>query len=122
MVTVPKSTRPTQAALDDMHKEYCRGSLEHQMAPHAIYVDSECPHPGCRHRLAAIDFKLEEHGKQIHDALLRAWWTDVGFAGRCPACSGWVHFTVRAKRAITEPEARQLPLLPDDWAEHSVFV
>ena len=114
--------RPTQAELDEMHADYCRGSLEHRMAPHVIYVEPGCPHAGCNHRLAAIEFRLEQHGKAVHDAMLRAWWTDVGFAGRCPGCGGWVHFTVRGKRAIQEPEARQLPQLPDNWADHALFL
>ncbi len=50
--------------------------------------------------------------------LVRAWWNDTGFAGRCPKCGGWIHFTIREKRAISGHEASQLPQLPDDW--HSV--
>jgi len=65
--------------------------------------------------MQAIDFRLEAHGRAVHDPLVRAWWSDVGFAGRCPQCGGWIHFTIRAKRAITAAEAAQLPQLPDNW-------
>jgi hypothetical protein len=120
-VSHPKSG-PLIAELDEMHQEYRRGSLEHRMAPRAVCADPTCPLAGCHQRLAAIDFKLEDQGKAVDDALLRAWWTDVGFAGRCRGCGGWVHFTVRGKRAIAEQEARQLPLLADDWADHALLL
>ena len=115
-------TQPTAAEFAQMHQAYCRGSLEHRMAPHAIYVDPACPHPGCHHRLQGIDFRIEDYGPPVHDKLLRAWWTDTGFTGRCPGCGKWVHFTIRGKRAITELEALQLPQLPDDWADHAFFL
>ena len=35
--------------------------------------------------------------------------TMSGFAGQCPACGGWIHFTIRGKQAITAEEAAQLP-------------
>jgi len=68
--------------------------------------------------MQAIDFRLESYGPAVHDPLVRAWWNDTGFAGRCPKCGGWIHFTIREKRAISGHEASQLPQLPDDW--HSV--
>jgi hypothetical protein len=92
------------------------------MAPHAIYQDPGCPQPGCQHRLQGIDFRLEQFGPTVHDTLLRAWWTDTGFAGRCPGCSRWVHFKIRGKRAVNEQEAMQLPQLPHDWADHAFFL
>jgi hypothetical protein len=58
---------------------------------------------------------LEEHGRPVHDPLVRAWWDDTGFAGRCPACGGWIHFTIRGKRAIDDAEATTLPQLPANW-------
>ena len=117
-----RDVRPTEAELNEMHTDYCRGSLEYRMAPHVIYGKPGCPHAGCEQRLAAVEFKLDEHGKAVHDALLCAWWTDVGFAGRCPGCSGWVHFTIRGKRAIAEQEARLLPQLPHDWADNALLL
>jgi hypothetical protein len=65
--------------------------------------------------MQAIDFRLEDHGQAIHDPLVTAWWNDTGFAGRCPRCGGWVHFTIRRKRAVSDDEAASLPQLPDDW-------
>ena len=73
-------------------------------------------------RLQAIDFRLEAHGRGVHDPLVRAWWSDAGFAGRCPGCGGWIHFTIRGKRAITAEEASQLPQLPDNWATQATIL
>jgi hypothetical protein len=108
--------------LEKMHEVYCRGGLENRMAPHAIYQDPDCPHPGCGRRLAGIDFRVEQYGQVLHDALVHAWWTDVGFAGRCPGCRKWVHFKIKAKLPISDAEAAALPNLPDDWAEHAFFL
>src|SRR4051794_4056484 len=102
------STRPglpTTEDLDQMHAYYRQGGLERRMAPHIVYSEAACPHPGCDQNMQAIDFRLEDHGRAIHDPLVRSWWNDTGFAGRCPHCGGWVHFTLRAKRAITPEEA-----------------
>ena len=85
------------------------------MAPHVIYANPICPYPGCGEQLQAIDFRLEDYGKAIHDPLVRAWWNDTGFAGQCPRCRGWIHFTIRGKQAITANEAAKLPQLPADW-------
>jgi hypothetical protein len=65
--------------------------------------------------MQAIDFSVNIYGPEVHDPLVRAWWDDTGFTGRCPQCGGWIHFTIRKKRAISEEEARQLPQLPDKW-------
>jgi hypothetical protein len=109
------STTPTAEELDQMHAVYRQGGEGRQMAPHVVYAEATCPHPGCQQRLQAIDFRLEAYGRAVHDPLVRAWWDDTGFAGRCPACGGWTHFTIRAKRAITAAEASRLPQLPDNW-------
>ena len=85
------------------------------MAPHVVYSEASCPHPGCDHPMQAIAFRLEDRGKAVHDPLVTAWWDDTGFAGRCPNCGGWIHFTILGKRAITAEEAARLPNLPDDW-------
>jgi hypothetical protein len=65
--------------------------------------------------MQAIDFRLEDHGRAIHDPLVRAWWDDTGFVGRCRQCRGWIHFTNRAKRAVTAEEAARYPKLQDNW-------
>jgi hypothetical protein len=72
--------------------------------------------------MQAIDFRLEAYGPAIHDPLVRAWWDDTGFAGRCPNCGSWIHFTIRGKRAISAEEAQQLPHLPDDWHETALIL
>jgi hypothetical protein len=54
--------------------------------------------------------------------LVRAWWNDTGFAGKCPHCGGWIHFTIRDKRAISAGEADRLPKLPEDWHKTAVIL
>ena len=105
----------TAEELDQMHALYRQGGQERQMAPHIVYPEGSCPHDACDQPLQAIDFRLEDYGRAVHDPLVRAWWNDTGFVGRCPRCSGWIHFTIRAKRALTAAEAAQYPQLPDDW-------
>lgn len=46
-----------------MHALYRRGGEERQMAPHIVYSNPGCPHPGCAQRLQAIDFRLEAFGR-----------------------------------------------------------
>jgi hypothetical protein len=109
-----------QAALttedrDRMHALYRQGGQERQTAPHVVYPMASCPHDDCDQPMQAIDFRLEDHGRAVHDPLVRAWWSDVGFVGRCPRCGGWVHFTIRGKNAITAADAAGYPQLPDDW-------
>jgi hypothetical protein len=115
---------PSQSAaeLDQMHALYRQGGADRAMAPHVVYRDGSCPHEGCQRSLRAIDFRLEAFGRAIHDPLVRAWWDDVGFVGRCPACGGWIHFTIRGKRAVSEEEARALPQLPPNWADEAVIL
>lgn len=111
---------PSAAEREAMHASYRHGGQERHMAPHVVYEHSRCPHPGCTCRLQAIDFRLESYGRGVHDPLVQAWWADIGFAGRCPGCRGWIHFTIRGKRAIQAHEADRLPKLPDDW--HTVAI
>jgi hypothetical protein len=117
-----KSAAPTSKQLEGMHEVYRKGGGERGMAPHIIYATTGCPHPGCGQNLHAIDFRLEAYGPAIHDPLVRAWWADTGFAGRCPSCGGWIHFTIREKRALTAEEAAQLPQLPDDWHAGAIIL
>ena len=104
--------------LDDrvaMHELYLLGGRDRRMAPHVVYSEAACPHLGCDQPMQAIDFRLDDHGRDVHDPLVRSWWNDTGFAGRCPSCGGWIHFTILGKRAINEQEAGRIPILPDDW-------
>jgi hypothetical protein len=116
-----------QAALtaedrDRMHTLYRQGGEERQMAPHIVYPTALCPHDDCDQPMQAIDFRLEDHGRAVHDPLVRAWWSDLGFVGRCPRCGGWVHFTIRGKSAITAADAAGYPQLPDDWHKKATIL
>jgi hypothetical protein len=108
--------------LDAMHALYRDGGAQRMMAPHVVYHEAACPHAGCQQNLQAIDFRLEAFGRAIHDPLVRAWWDDVGFAGKCPGCHGWIHFTIRGKLAIDEQTALSLPKLPANWADEAVIL
>jgi len=118
-ITPPKTTAADLAA---MHDVYRTGSEERVSPTQVVYQEPECPHPGCHQRLQAIDFRLEAFGRAVHDPLVRAWWADTGFAGRCPACHGWVHFTIRGKHAVNDDEAAKLPQLPDGWFDEAVVL
>ena len=116
MVEVSRdATVPTVEELDQMHTLYRQGGQERQTAPQIVYPETSCLHAGCDQPMRAIDFRLEDFGRAVHDPLVRAWWNDTGFVGRCPRCDGWIHFTIRAKPAITADEAAPYPQLPDDW-------
>jgi hypothetical protein len=120
---MPKTiSTPTAEALERMHAVYRKGGQDRSMAPHIVYPDANCPYPGCDQPLQAIDFRVEAYGPVVHDPLVRSWWNDVGFAGRCPRCGRWIHFTIRGKQAITDEEAAKLPRLPDAWASHAVIL
>lgn len=122
IVTRPASRIPATLDSDPMHALYLQGGRERNMAPHVVYPDDSCPHADCDQRMHTIAFKLEEHGRATHDSLVTAWWKDTGFTGRCPGCGGWIHFSVRAKRAITPQDAARLPQLPDAWATRAVIL
>jgi hypothetical protein len=113
---------PTTAQLEQMHLVYRQGGAARARAPHVIYQDGRCPHEGCNQSLRAIDFRLEAFGRVIHDPLVRAWWDDVGFAGQCPTCHGWIHFTIRGKQPIEAGEAGRLPQLLANWADEAVIL
>ena len=113
---------PSARELEKMHELYRKGGQSRQMAPHAVYAAETCPHPDCTQRMQAIDFRLEDFGPAVHDPLVRAWWNDIGFAGRCPNCGRWIHFTIRGKRAIDDEQAAALPQLPLNWASEAVIL
>jgi hypothetical protein len=113
---------PGTEELSQMHDLYRRGGQERQIEPHIVYPEPTCSNIGCGEPMRAIDFRLEDHGRAIHDPLVRAWWNDTGFVGRCPQCDGWIHFTIRSKRAVTADEAAQYPQLPDDWHAHATIL
>jgi hypothetical protein len=113
---------PTRDELDQMHALYRQGGKEVQMAPHVVYPEPACPHVGCGEPMQAIGFRLEDHGRAVHDPLVRAWWNHTGFVGQCPHCDGRIHFTIRSKRAVTAGEPAQYPQLPDDWHAHATIL
>jgi hypothetical protein len=112
-----KSPPPTDSEIAELDRFYREGGLETMASPHVHYDDPACPHPGCGQVMEWIDFKLELHNDPdaVYNPLVRSWWQGMGFAGRCPACGGWVHFTTLRKSAIDDAEAGRLPRLPDDW-------
>jgi hypothetical protein len=112
----------TKSEREQMHALYRQGGREHAMAPHIVYADAACPHAGCGLHTQAIHFRVEAYGPAVHDPLVRAWWDDRGFAGRCPKCRGWIHFTIGSKRAISDAEATRLLALPDDWHANAVIL
>jgi hypothetical protein len=105
---------------EQTHSLYRLRGAARSAPPHVVYDDSPCPHPDCGEQLKAIDFRLEAFGRAVYDALVKAWWDDVGFAGRCPKCGQWIHFTIRGKRAINDEQAAALPQLPSNWASEAV--
>src|SRR5207249_3644187 len=90
-----KNAALSQEELEELDRFYRAGGLQRMASPHIHYHDSKCPHAGCNHGMEWIDFQLELHGEpeRIYKPLVRAWWDGTGFAGRCPVCNGWIHFT-----------------------------
>jgi hypothetical protein len=110
------------AEIKAMHELYQHGGGRRSAPVHVVYVDANCPHSDCTQHLQAIDFRLEAFGRAVHNALVKSWWDDVGFVGRCPTCGHWIHFTIRGKKAIDEAQARYLPQLPDNWSSEAVIL
>ena len=109
-----RSAASLEDELERMHAFYRRGGQERQVAPQIVYQDAACPHTDCGQQMQVIDFRLEDHGRAIRDPLVRTWWNDTGFVGRCPHCGGWVHFTIRASapsRLRKPPGTRNCPMI-----------
>jgi hypothetical protein len=101
----------------------CIGKAEwNALARRKPCIKTPVARTGAGAHLQVIDFRLEDHGRSVHDLLVRAWWNDTGFAGRCPNCRQWIHFTIRGKRAIGDAEAAALPQLPDDWGKKATVL
>lgn len=109
--------------IEELDRFYRAGGLQRMASPHIHYQDPGCPHPGCKHKMEWIDFQLELHDEPegIYKPLVRAWWEGTGFAGNCPNCGGWIHFTTLHMAAITEDQAQHLPRLPDNWQAVAMF-
>ncbi len=114
---VSKPTTLTRAEVENLDQYYREGGLQAMASPHVHFEQAECPHPGCVHRMEWIDFKLELHGdpERIYKPLVRSWWEGRGFAGRCPACGGWIRFKTLGMSALEDAEAESLPQLPVGW-------
>ena len=62
---------PTSDEIDQMHGVYRHGGLERQTAPQVVYSESTCPRPGCSEPMQAVDFRLADDGRSVHDSLVR---------------------------------------------------
>jgi hypothetical protein len=114
--------KPTTEERHHMHALYRQGGQDRHRPPHIIYQEVTCSHPGCGQKMQGIDFRLDNYGPAIHDPLVKAWWNDTGFAGRCPNCGGWIHFTIHGKTAIAGQEANALPQLPEAWYANALIL
>ena len=106
---------PGEDELERMHALYRRGGQERQMAPHIVYQDALCPHADCGQQMQAIDFRLENHGRAIHDPLV----APGGMIRDSPVAAlivaaGSTSPSVPSS-AVTAEEAAQYPQLPDNW-------
>ncbi len=114
---MPENFAPSSIDIEELDRFYREGGLRSMASPHVHYHDPSCPHPGCGHKMEWIDFQLELYGdpEGIYKPLVTAWWNGTGFAGRCPHCGGWIHFTTLRMEAVDDGQASQLPRLPDHW-------
>lgn len=112
-----KNVALSRAEIEEMDRIYREGGLRQMASPHVHYHDALCPHPGCGHKMEWIDFQLELFGdlENVYKPLVRAWWEGTGFAGRCPVCQGWVHFTTLRMNMLNDEAAAKIPRLPDQW-------
>jgi hypothetical protein len=72
-----------------------------------------------------VDFRIELTGNAaLYASVMLKWRTDpaFGLVGRCPSCGGYVLFTPDEKRAVADPQAQTLPVLPDDWHQHAIII
>ena len=83
-----RSTALPPNELDRMHDLFRRGGQERQKAPHIVYPEATCPHDGCEMPMQAIDFRLEDHGRAVHDPLVRALVGRHGLRRPLPALRG----------------------------------
>jgi hypothetical protein len=103
--------------IDHMDPLYREGGLRNIAPPQIHYHDSKCPHPGCTQTMEWIDFQLELYGDvdRVYNPLVKAWWDGTGFAGRCPRCAGWIHFTTLRMEPLSDDQSQLYPHLPDNW-------
>ena len=111
------------AEIEDLDRFYREGGLRAMASPRVRYEDATCPHPDCGHVMEWIDFRLELHGDSegVYNPLVRAWWDGTGFAGRCPACQGWIRFTTLRRESVHDEQTAALPMLPENWQSVAQF-
>ncbi len=82
----PRNRRcgPEASRSREMHDLYRSGGARRQVAPHVVYNDATCPHPGCDQRLQAIDFRLEDRDRSVHDPLVACLVGRYGLRGPMP--------------------------------------
>ena len=116
-----KNVTLSRTEIEEMDRFYREGGLRQMASPHVHYHDATCPHPGCGHKMEWIDFQLELCGdlEGIYKPLVRAWWEGKGFAGRCPTCQGWIHFTTLGMNRLDEKQS--IARLPDNWHAAAQF-
>jgi hypothetical protein len=113
------------AETDRRLAEYRSEGFRQRAIPHIIYHGDQllCPWPGCGYRIAGIDFQLEKlNDPGLYIQLLAAWWQGQGLAGRCPGCGQFVFFGMLGKRAVQDPAAEGLVVLPDDWHKNAYIM
>ena len=104
--------------------EYRRIGFERKAMPHVVYHGAwvACPWPGCGFQIAGIDFQLETADPDRYASLLAAWWQGAGLVGRCPGCHQFVLFTNNDKQCISDPAARGVVVLPEDWFQRAFTI
>ena len=111
-----KSAAPVADDRDQMHALYRRGGQERAMAPHIVYQQAGCPHKGCGvgAPMQAIDFRLEDHGRSVHDLGSRLV-ERYGVRRTLPAVrrADPLHHPFEASHHADE--ADQYPQLPGNW-------
>ncbi|MGE3818885.1 MAG: hypothetical protein AB7I30_05575 [Isosphaeraceae bacterium] len=114
-----KASDPTVSELLELDRFHREGGLRAMASPHVHHDVPNRPYEGCDQPMEWIDFKLELPGEpeRVYKPLATAWWSGLGFAGRCPSCQGWVHFSTLGTEAIDDPGKAGLPRLPDRWRE-----
>jgi hypothetical protein len=114
---MPKSSTISTAELETLDRFYREGGLSAMESPHVHYDVRTCPHPGCAHQMARINFKLERHGdpEGVYKPLVSAWWEGTGFVGQCPACQQWIRFTTLQMEAVDDDLAARYLQLPGNW-------
>ena len=121
-------SKPSAVPAEEVERrlaEYRRQGFEHQGIPHGVYQDPYvlCPWPGCGFRIAAVDFQIEKSGDPgLYQNVITAWWQGPGVVGCCPGCGRHVLYSMTEKKAVSDPVAAGMMVLPDDWHQTAYIV